>query len=168
MSELTFKQNIVINEIEGKYKAIHSYDHIIWVIRSGYLTLIFGSWAFLLQGLIESGSFGFSIYILPMMVISMGLTIGGFIIDLNYVHRKFKVIQLLNQLMDLQFDVKNHLKAQDDPHELDLLRCLHVAGDERFSLSALIGAIIYLTPLICLIVCWFYLDYKFSTCFDLM
>lgn len=168
MSELTFKQTIVINEIEGKYKAIHSYDHIIWVIRSGYLTLIFGSWAFLLQGLIESGSFGFSIYILPMMVISIGLSIGGLIIDLNYIYRKYRVIQLLNKLMDLEFDVKHVSDDQGAEPKTSVLECLHISGDERFALSALIGAIIYLIPLICLVICWFYLDYQFSTCFDLM
>lgn len=44
-------EKIVLGEITGKNKAIHAYDGIVWKIRTGFLTLMFGGWAILLKGI---------------------------------------------------------------------------------------------------------------------
>jgi hypothetical protein len=39
---------------EGKNRAIHAYDGIVWNIRSGFLTLLFGGWSILLTGIVQT------------------------------------------------------------------------------------------------------------------
>ena len=34
-------EQIILNEIAGKNAAIHVYDKIFWVIRTGYITIVF-------------------------------------------------------------------------------------------------------------------------------
>jgi hypothetical protein len=46
---------IVLGEIEGKNRATHTYDGILWKIRSGFLILLFGGGAILLTGIASSG-----------------------------------------------------------------------------------------------------------------
>lgn len=169
MPELSFKQTLIINEIEGKNKAIHAYDNIIWVVRTGYLTLIFGTWALLLKGLIDNGStYGLSMYISPMIIISLGLTIGGMIIDFNYIYRKYKVINSLNQLMNNAFTSFENVEGNDNQDNSDILNALLIAGDEKFIFSAFVAAILYLAPILCLSISWFYLNEQINSCFDFM
>ena len=52
----TFLQKTVLREIEGKNRAIHAYDDIVWKIRSGFVTLLFGGWAIVLKSMVESKS----------------------------------------------------------------------------------------------------------------
>jgi hypothetical protein len=47
-------KQIVLGEIEGKNRAIHAYDGIVWKIRSGFLTLLFGGWSILLTGIVKT------------------------------------------------------------------------------------------------------------------
>jgi uncharacterized protein (DUF2236 family) len=46
-------EKIVLDEIEGKYRAIHGYDGIVWKIYGGFLTLLFAGWATLLTSIVE-------------------------------------------------------------------------------------------------------------------
>lgn len=164
MAERSVRQQILLDEMAGKNAAIHAYDHIIWVVRSGYLTLFFAGWALILRALIEGSPSGESIerYIPMMLVMSTGLTIGGLVIDLNYVLRKFRVIASLNQLMEFAFrygDTPESLETEDAA----LLATLQVAGDAGVSpfaapkgrRTAVIAALtVYLTPFICLGIIW--------------
>lgn len=161
MGDRSVRQQIVLDEIAGKNAAIHAYDHIIWVIRSGYLTLFFAGWALILRGLIETTKPEASIehYIPMMLVISVGLTIGGLVIDLNYVLRKFRVIASLNQLMEFAFRHGDTLDGLGT-EEVDLLTTLRVAGDAGISpfgtskglhTAVIASLVVYLTPFVCLI-----------------
>ncbi|MEO8411742.1 MAG: hypothetical protein ABI478_14335 [Propionivibrio sp.] len=47
-------EQLVLGEIEGKNRAIHAYDGIVWKIRSGFLTLLFGGWSILLTGIVQT------------------------------------------------------------------------------------------------------------------
>ena len=49
-------EKVLLGEIEGKNRAIHSYDGIIWRVRVGFLTLVFGGWAILLKGIVETSA----------------------------------------------------------------------------------------------------------------
>ena len=81
-----------------KNAAIHAYDRINWVVLTGYLTLFFAGWAFILRGIIESANPDatelLNKYIPIMLVLSTGLTIGGLVVDLNYVWRKSESLRL--------------------------------------------------------------------------
>jgi hypothetical protein len=46
-------QRIVLGAIEGKNRAIHAHDGIVWKVRSGFLALLFGGWSILLTGIVE-------------------------------------------------------------------------------------------------------------------
>lgn len=35
---------LINNELTGKNAAIHAYDKMIWKVRAGFLTLVFGAW----------------------------------------------------------------------------------------------------------------------------
>ncbi|GAG39000.1 unnamed protein product, partial [marine sediment metagenome] len=86
---------------EGKNKAIHAYDSILWKVRTGFLTLIFAGFGIILTGLLKEGA-DFSKaqqYIFVMLLVSSGLSISAIIIDINYLHRKFRVIKHLNDLL---------------------------------------------------------------------
>lgn len=96
-------KQIILDEIGGKNQAIHGYDKLIWTVRTGFLTLIFAGWGLLLSGIGKEGNFDRKVlFLIPTMyIVSIALGIGGYIIDLNYVKRKFRVIHALNELMEL-------------------------------------------------------------------
>ena len=57
-----FLIKLVNSEIAGKNNAIHAYDKMIWTVRTGFLTLVFVAWSFVIKAaavatMIESGLF---------------------------------------------------------------------------------------------------------------
>jgi len=172
MGDRTLREQLVIDEIAGKNAAIHAYDRIIWVVRSGYLSLFFAGWALILKALVEAEQPVNSIqqYIPMMLVMSAGLTIGGLVVDLNYVLRKFRVIAALNRLMELSFLYGNALdsyKIKDNDtvpkDEHNFLATLQVSGDAGVShftvpkgrKTAIIASlVVYITPFVCLGIIW--------------
>jgi hypothetical protein len=89
-------RQVILDEIKGKNEAIHSYDQMIWTVRSGYLTLFFGAWGLLLGAMLKENPGAHHNIILALLLVSGGLALGGLLTDLNYVSRKFKVICNLN------------------------------------------------------------------------
>lgn len=159
MGDRSLRQQLVIDEMAGKNAAIHAYDHIIWVVRSGYLTLFFAGWALILKALIEAAP-GDSVntYIPMMVIMSAGLSIGGLVIDLNYILRKFRVIASLNRLMELAFKYGDSLDSLGNDED-DFMKALRVAGDsgkssfgipEGYQRAVVAAFIVYFTPFICL------------------
>ena len=105
-----------------------------------------------------------------MLVLSTGLTIGGLVVDLNYVWRKFRVIASLNRLMELAFRHGDELESLTTDHSA-FLATLQVAGDvgrspfpvpegRRTAIWAALA--VYLTPYVCLLVCWWLGTFDFS------
>jgi hypothetical protein len=89
----TLLERLVLGEIEGKNRAIHSYDDIVWKIRSGFLTLIFGGWAILLRGILEAKSSHLGDYrsfVFGLLLLSLGFAFGAWYIDRSYLRRKFR------------------------------------------------------------------------------
>lgn len=124
-------EQVLLNEINGKNNAIHAYDKIVWQIRTGFLTLVFGGWAFIIKGAIVSGkSFhDISEYISVMAVFSFLLSISGYIIDRNYIRRKFRVINALNGLQKLIINPQKSLTTLSS-HELnEITSLIGVVGD---------------------------------------
>jgi hypothetical protein len=104
MPEPTLLEKIVLGEVEGKHKAIHAYDAMMWKIRTGFLTLLFGGWAILLKGLAEDicthRPREYVALVLGLLLFSGGFAVGAWIIDRNYLQRKFRVIFALNRLLE--------------------------------------------------------------------
>jgi hypothetical protein len=96
-------QKIVLGEIEGKNRAIHAYDDIVWKIRTGFLTLILGGWAIVLKGIVDAQSPDMERYrglVSALLLFSVGFTFGAWYIDRSYLRGKFRVILALNALID--------------------------------------------------------------------
>jgi hypothetical protein len=123
-------QDIIIGEIAGKNAAIHAYDKILWTIRTGYLTLFYSGWAIVLKAVIDNGGNfdGHVDVIILMLAITFGLTTGAYIVDKNYLKRKFRVIYALNSIMEGLInanaidDIDNEILSKLNDH-------LRVSGD---------------------------------------
>ena len=119
---------LLFNELEGKNRAIHAYDSILWKVRTGFLTLIFAGFGIILSGLIKDGVdiSRAQQYLFVMLLVSSGLSISAIIIDINYLNRKFRVIRHLNKLLK----VASTLDANPNEEKLKELRqYFKVSGD---------------------------------------
>ena len=96
-------EKLILREIEGKNRAIHAYDSIVWKIRTGFLTLMFGGWAILLKGIVDSEHQRPQDYVplaWGLYLFSLGFALGAWYVDCSYVKRKFRVILALDRLID--------------------------------------------------------------------
>jgi hypothetical protein len=86
----------------GKNRAIHAYDGMVWKIRTGFLTLLFGGWAILLKGLVKSpnGPSYHKPLALGLFLFSAGFAFAAWSVDRAYIRRKFRVIDALGRLID--------------------------------------------------------------------
>lgn len=127
---MSLHKDIILGEIAGKNAAIHAYDKILWMIRSGYMTLFYGGWAVVLKSMIENGG-GFTDYkgiLVIMFAITLSLAIGAYLVDKNYLRRKFRVIFSLNILLEYAFKIQD--EEAIDKTILDTLHThLKVSGD---------------------------------------
>jgi hypothetical protein len=158
---------ILFNEIEGKNKAVHAYDGIIWKIRTGFLTLLFAGLGILLTGFIKEGA-DFEkakpfVYI--MFMVATGIAIPGAIIDLNYVRRKFRVISDLNELFLKGLCLNEPI---DENTKRELCKCMRVSGDSGdksyrnvetgYKGECWVLVLIYSIPVVLLWIGWVYLS----------
>ncbi|WP_136082215.1 hypothetical protein [Pontiella desulfatans] len=114
-----------MEEVGGKNTAIHAYDGIIWKIRTGFLTLLFVGWSVLLKSIADDPGQPINrlgILCIAMLVFSLCLALGAWLVDINYLHRKYRVILALNSLTD---------KIKASPDDLSSIpnRLLQVSGD---------------------------------------
>ncbi len=93
-------EKVILGEIEGKNRAIHAYDGMVWKIRTGFLTLLFGGWAILLKGIVAESSGGYGKIVPGLFLFSLGFAFGAWYVDRNYVRRKFRVILALDRLTE--------------------------------------------------------------------
>lgn len=167
MSKESLFEQIILGEIGGKNSAIHAYDQMIWKIRSGFLAILFGGWGIILKGMIDKKTPLNSVYpyILIMLAVSTGIAFGGFIIDRNYVQRKFRVIDALNKLMEVLTKFCGE-EGERKKCQIEGLRpLLKVAGDSNtkdynipgYSGAIRAGVFIYFIPIVTFSICILYL-----------
>jgi positive regulator of sigma E activity len=160
MSEETLIQRIVLDEITGKNQAIHAYDRMIWTIRTGFLTLFFAGWGILLKSLVDSSSHikNLGLIMFAMLMVSIAISIAGFILDRNYTRRKFRVILALDTLLSIILQKGNVIL--NNPLELEEI--INVSGDKDnnnyikvsgYEDALKAAKIIYCTPLAATLVC---------------
>ena len=156
MKENSFISKIIIDEIGGKNQAIHAYDKMIWTVRTGFLTVFFAGWGILLKSFVDKSSdqpISQHDILIVMLLISITLSCGGYIIDVNYVRRKFRVIYALDKL--LLTIMKRRETIISDPQEIE--KYLQVSGDKYddnykkvsgYSPALKSALIIYVVPII--------------------
>ncbi len=147
--ETTIIQKMVLDEISGKNNAIQSYDVTLWKIRSGFLTLLFAGWGALLSFLGDNAELIFS-STTAMFFVSLGLSLGGLFIDLNYVKRKFRCIKSLRLLLE---DAYDHINEPDNFKNQN--KWLRISGDDveigtagGYRYALLVPYLIYIVPII--------------------
>lgn len=149
-------ERVVLGEIEGKNRAIHAYDNIVWKIRSGFLALLFGGWSIILTGIVEHQSRApvqYQTLLWGLLLFSFGLAFGAHYVDRSYVRRKFRVISALDRLVQEVRTCGNDFRAISP----ELLR---VAGDNAempydtasYREASRVELSFYLVPLVILLV----------------
>lgn len=128
---INIRETLVFNEIGGKNSAIHAYDKIIWQIRTGYLSLFFGGWAFILKGAIENSNtiHQIKIYILMMVGLSLALSVSAFFIDRNYIRRKFRVIYSLTTIQEILYSADSIIEKLSREEKEELSKHIGIVGD---------------------------------------
>jgi hypothetical protein len=153
MADETFIEKITINEIAGKNAAIHAYDDMIWKVRSGFLTLVFAGWSLLIKTAIEHKLSLTQIlpYVFILSGFSLALAIGGYKIDMNYVKRKFRVINGLNELTEITATININLQGIQQKVLIELLKILGDSFNDKYESKAYkneinVSRIIYFIP----------------------
>lgn len=131
---MSLHKDIILGEIAGKNAAVHAYDKILWMIRTGYLTLFYGAWAIVLKGIIDDGGdyIQYKETMIFMFSITFSLAIGACVVDNNYVRRKFRVIFALNKLLKYSFDIKDE-ESINEEIMTKLHEYLKVSGEKNDS-----------------------------------
>jgi len=147
-----FLEKIVTDEKAGKNLAIHAYDKMMWTVRSGYLTLVFGGWGFIIKSAIDKGAALVMIkpYILLLAAFTISLSIGAYFIDRNYTRRKFRVIHAINEMMELiMSDDKDKIESNRNEKLTTLLKISGDADNKTYRFKAYnnemkVGNVIYM------------------------
>lgn len=147
---------MITDELSGKIKAIHAYDKMIWMIRSGFITLFFAGWGIIFKSVIDNSSqpqCNLHRVLIAMALISVALSLGAMILDLNYVRRKFRVIDAFDGLMSII--MREDVQILNNPSQL--INYMQVSGDKdnKSYLNVLgyhnecyAGVVIYTVPII--------------------
>lgn len=126
-----FIKDIISKTIDGKNEALHAYDKMMWMVRSGYLTLVFAGWSFIIKAAIENK---YQIefqktgpYILILSAFTLALAFSGYLIDKEYAKRKFRLIISINQLMR-QIVLWNYDESENI-NKNEMMELLQISGD---------------------------------------
>lgn len=154
MSENNFIEKVVMNEVSGKYAAIHAYDGMIWKVRVGFLTVVFAGWSLVVKTAIEKHA-DFAViapFIFILSGFSIALALGGYMIDRNYAKRKFRVIVALNELFQFITTVNfGNMASETSSRLLDLLKISGDAANNKYASKAysneiFVSKIVYIVP----------------------
>jgi hypothetical protein len=148
-------EQLILAEVQGKNQAIHAYDGMVWKIRSGFLTLFFGGWSILLKAFVSAPEQKFDTHgglAIALFLFSVGFALGAWIIDRNYIRRKFRVILALDTLTTALVNSRGDVRQVS----AGLLAVAGDNGDMPFDCSGFRQARrtelgIYLTPLLLLV-----------------
>jgi len=122
---------LILDGLKGKSTALHAYDRMIWIVRTGFLTLFFVGWGIFVRTLLEKGTVvtTFHVALVAALVIaSLALATAGYRIDLNYCRRKSLVVNSYNRIIQAANDY-----ARDAVLSSTLLNELQIAGDSGVS-----------------------------------
>lgn len=95
MPDPTPQQKLLLDELNGKKFAVQTYDDRIWAIRSGALTLTFAAWGAAIAVGENLDTLKSIAWVLAG--VSIALLITGFVIELFYVIRKYRCIDVLDK-----------------------------------------------------------------------
>ncbi|MGH7847772.1 MAG: hypothetical protein ACREQW_21730 [Candidatus Binatia bacterium] len=96
------RDNLIQKGLEGKDKAIAAYDEMLWKIRTGYATVLYGVFT-LVVSLGDKTKWLLSIEKAGLVALTLitGFTICAAALDFSVLRSKFRVIQAKEELVDL-------------------------------------------------------------------
>ncbi len=94
-------EELIWAELQGKDTAIERYDSILWKIRSGYVTILYGAISLLGSAI---SLLDREIQSLSWLVLALiwGFSICAFIIDYGFLKSKFQVVIAKDRLVSSQ------------------------------------------------------------------
>jgi hypothetical protein len=113
-------EELVRGEILGKNKASERYDAILWKIRAGYVTVLYGTLTLLGEKAFDHPWVAF--------VLIVGFSASAFRIDYTFLRSKFRVVTAQNRLADITWDIA--VGKADIAAVADLPRLLHISGED--------------------------------------
>ena len=95
---------LITDELVGKSAAICGYDEILWKIRAGYASVLYGSVA-VLSSLLEKDVliFGKGI-LLSATILIVGFSLFGAGMDYSFMSSKLRVVEHRDRLIKISFD----------------------------------------------------------------
>jgi hypothetical protein len=134
-------------EIDGKHEALARFDSILWKIRSGYVVVLYGAISLLVGKKID-----FSVLKKEHLLLILGFSALGFVLDLSFRLKQLRVTVARNHLMD--YALKIAIKEKVDYKTLNNL--LHIAGESdqkldrkiTFKTAMLILSFYFITPIL--------------------
>ena len=102
-SDISMDQ-LVADELVGKAAAISGYDEILWKIRAGYASVLYGSVA-ILSGLVEKNAlvFGEGV-LLSATILIVGFSLFGVGMDYSFMCSKLRVVEHRDRLIRMSCD----------------------------------------------------------------
>jgi hypothetical protein len=113
-------EELVRGELLGKNKASERYDAILWKIRAGYVTVLYGTLTLLGEKAFDHPWAAFALI--------LGFSASAFRIDYTFLRSKLRVVAAQNRLADVTWDVAVGRAAI--AAVADLPRLLRMSGED--------------------------------------
>ena len=96
-------EKIILGEVEGKNRAAHAYDSIVWKIRSGFLTFAVRWLVDPADGIVQTKDkppADYQTLAWGLFLFSLGFAFRARYVDRSYIRRNFRVVLALDLLID--------------------------------------------------------------------
>lgn len=125
-------EQLIKSGLDDQVNAIAGYENIIWKLRAGYVLVLNGALALVLDGgktldiCSKANDPRYSISLFSMI---LGISLTFFVIDFGYVRKKLKFVVARELLIDLACSPE--FNAQNEEVKKSLKKILHIAGETR-------------------------------------
>lgn len=120
---------LIWSQLQGKTKALERYDGILWKIRSGYVVVLYGVLTILSGKDFQVQAITGETMVPPIFaVVAWGISLSAFLIDINFLLAKLRVVEARNQLSDIALSLATG--KGDRSQVVDKLgKLLHLSGE---------------------------------------
>ena len=123
-------ERVIMVEIDGKDRAVHGYDEILWKIRAGFIVILYGAIT-IISNTYNFPSQPLSFRTFGFVVLIFGFSASAFYIDWSFFVQKVRVIQARDELIGILADL---VQRPDDHHDTnfdEIKNLLRNAGESR-------------------------------------
>ena len=129
--ELKLTLDVLIkDEMDGKYAAIARYDAILWKVRAGYATLLYGAVGVVAALVNQKVITLTSRTALAVAVLVFGFSVFGALLDYGFISSKVRVVNYRDELTRLSY-LRATQGSLDVVESARLLECLKNSGERK-------------------------------------